>query len=260
MKFKILAVSVFSILAGCQAIPKDDVPNTIIINPQNAQTIELLVPKSSEIKQINGTSVNLTYGSLTSRNKYNEVWGHEVADSGQSMTVAKIKGANRKIGKVIYSINKEVLEEQDNLKVELTPLRIDRKIPFDLMQWSYDPGEFSQTEMAKVLKNPSFKITFEVNNDFSVDSTVSNFKRLGQPVQQYNPPVKEVGGNISKQYFQLQGQKVNYIVGIEVFPYRDGSKAVIDSWINPIELDNGVITLKPVIDELKTIVNNIISN
>ena len=58
----------------------------------------------------------------------------------------------------------------------------------------------------------------------------------------------------------LAVQSVGLNLVVEVFPYRDGSRAVIDSCINPIELDNGVITLKSVIDELKTIVNNIISS
>ena len=269
MKNLLLLFTITLVTIGCQSNP----PKTATsFDPSSAITISILIPKDEQIEQVSGNSVVMEYGDRVGyarlSGNYFKTSGYEVSDNGSQLTVSKIRGSAQyvsgkltktKTGRVTYSVKKTISKTDSGLEIQLVPTDKSSKIPFDVMQAAFNPGDFTVKELNDLLATPIFKVSLEFNSQYSVDSTASNFKRLGKKVK-YRSPVKEQTGNLTKHYYEIEGDNDSYTVGLEVFPYREGSKVVLTSWLSVAQVSENHYNMTPAIADLKGTVEKIIAN
>jgi hypothetical protein len=129
---------------------------------------------------------------------------------------------------VRYYVQVNVEDKEDKYVVSLIP--INKEVVRGcgpLCTSHYDIPDFTEKKLIKFLSETSIGFKVEIDSPYNTESTYSNFKRLlreealGQP---YSDPVT---GKIYKSAFYLPKDNKRVKLFVDVYPYRNGSKAVI---------------------------------
>jgi hypothetical protein len=103
----------------------------------------------------------------------------------------------------------------------------------------YDVPVFTERDLTKFLQSVPFSHRFEITSPYSADATFANFERLtksaGRPS---NRPTEKL--------FSVPFAGSEVPVFVEVYPYRDGSKAVISAELKGTETAPGVVDIDEV--------------
>lgn len=115
------------------------------------------------------------------------VSGTQFKVNGKDLLVSRFKGTNSsrgtKIGYLTYRVKVDVQQINEYLEVKFTAVDANKDIPFDLMKWLYDPGDFSTDELKTALSRASFDL--DINKDVpvaasTVDSNLSQTAFKGE--------------------------------------------------------------------------------
>jgi len=138
---------------------------------------------------------------------------------------------------VQYDVRVDIQNKEDKYVVSLIP--INKEVARGcrpLCTSHYDIPDFTEKKLIKFLSEASIGFKVEIDSPYNTESTYSNFKRLlreealGQP---YSDPVT---GKIYKSAFYLQKDNKRVKLLVDVYPYRNGSKAVISVEL-PVSVD-----------------------
>lgn len=110
----------------------------------------------------------------------------------------------------------------------------------------YPVPPFGEAAVASALETFTLRYKFEINSKWNSTSLMANFVRLGNEMYDGNGYHDPVTGKIYKQYFRLNYHNQTVYYTVQVFPYHDGSKAVINMVLPteetaPNTVDFGVI-------------------
>lgn len=102
------------------------------------------------------------------------VSGTQFKVNGKDLLVSKFKGTNSsrgtKIGYLTYRVKVEAQQINGYFEVKFTAVDVNKDIPFDLMKWLYDPGDFSTDELKTALSRASFDL--DINKDMPLAASV----------------------------------------------------------------------------------------
>jgi hypothetical protein len=110
---------------------------------------------------------------------------------------------------------------------------------------------FSDATLRSYLKSFTLRYKFEIDAQYGSDAIIANFMRLGIVKSQASGFADPITGKIYKQYFQIiyAGATANYTV--QVFPYRNGSKAVINMELPVVETSPNAVAFERIIADLR---------
>ena len=146
-----------------------------------------------------------------------------------------------------YIFNIERQKLSDGYKVNIKPITsIEYKSKDPILRT--EVPNYTVDDAIDVMKKIRVSFNYEVNSQYNSESIYANFKRLLKE-QHFNQPVTLVG-NIYKSYYVLTLEDTTSNCYLTVYPYRNGSKAVlyIDTFIS--SRDNEIIIQKR-IDKIK---------
>ncbi len=111
--------------------------------------------------------------------------------------------------------------------------------------------DFDEKALRAYLRYFTLRYRFEVDSDYPSDSTMANFIRLGNPVNTNSGFADPITGKIYKQYFKINygDQVANYVV--QVYPYKNGSKAVINMELPVAENAQNTVDFAKIIADLR---------
>jgi hypothetical protein len=138
---------------------------------------------------------------------------------------------------VRYYVRVNVENKEDKYVVSLIP--INKEVARGcgpLCASHYDIPDFTETKLIKFLSEADINFKVEIDSPYNTESTYSNFKRLLREeilTQPYSDPVT---GKIYKSAFYLPKDKKSAKLFVDVYPYRNGSKAVISVKL-PVAVD-----------------------
>jgi hypothetical protein len=123
---------------------------------------------------------------------------------------------------VRYSVLVDTKESDDNYTITLEPTH--REISTNSR---YDVPNFSEAKLLDFLSEATVRFRVEIDSPYNTESTYANFKRLLAEDVLKEPQVDKVTGKIYKSAFYFPQHRKRARLLLDVFPYRNGSKAVI---------------------------------
>lgn len=148
-----------------------------------------------------------------------------------------------------YTVRKSITTDRDRTvvtfaAVDSTEYQQGLVLPFPV-------PAFEAADLRKFLASAHLHVKFEVDSEFSPESTYANLVRLLKS-RPYRPGEKDpVSGKIFKQEFiaSLRGRDVS--LAVETFPYRNGSKAVIYARIPGSETSPNTVDFAVLFEETR---------
>lgn len=119
---------------------------------------------------------------------------------------------------------------------------------------------FSESALRSYLKSFTLRYKFDIDSPYGSDSIMANFARLGVVRNSAKGFADPVTGKIYKQYFQMDyaGTTTNYTV--EIFPYRSGSKAVVNMELPVVETSPNTVEFERIISDLRKQLTSIVQS
>lgn len=193
----------------------------------------------------------------------------EYGDSGSCMKSHMLK-FERKAGNVVverrvaspinsagskYTIQETTSRDGGNSIITYQPLKLS----------SYETGLLApnapKIDLADYLSTTQFSTKFEINSDFPSVSVKANFDRLMNKARNDF----RVYGNTSsdldlEDYYMVDVEGAQVVMLVESFPYRNGSKIVVNAVVQTRKPSNGVIDVAAIMKSLEEKVGEVVNS
>jgi hypothetical protein len=165
-----------------------------------------------------------------------------------------------------YAVQYGVEKDENNIVVLFSPVSVEAYYQAaTAKQWNmfgqklnmpvFEPGD-----IIKYIAVGEVYYRLEIDSPYNIESTYSNFTRMVKPEPYKKGEVDPVTGKVFKNRYELPTKYGKITFSVEVFPYRNGSKAVIGAMVpGALTSENVVdfnIILKEVKEQLTTIVQS----
>ena len=111
--------------------------------------------------------------------------------------------------------------------------------------------DFTDVGVLTFIKGFTLHYRFEIDSPYPSDAVMANFLRLGAPIQRQRGFADPVTGRIFRQNFRLSYYNIPADYTVEVFPFRNGSKAVIHMELPTVENNRGEVDFAQIIQDLR---------
>lgn len=214
-------------------------------DPSQSADVVVVLPKHGIEETKSGAptelafNANINYGRTFSTlgsgtHNSQDIDGYSVRWLGPTqLEVAKLKGTTTKTGFISYGVAARIEETPTSYNLHMSLADKRQETPFDLMRSLYTVRSFEPDEARIQLLKPIVHFRTEVDSEFGADSLRANFERLGEPARWNHVMASRLGLREEARFYTLPssvpGVSIQYV--LDVFPYRNGSKAVISGQI-----------------------------
>lgn len=244
MKLRILGLL---LLAGSVApVAAADRPGKAIpFDPARSPEVVLVFPKEGIEETKSGAPTDLAFNANINYGRSFSILGagdHDSQDidgygvrwlGRDQLEVAKLKGTTTKTGIISYGVDARVEETPTSYRLHMTLVDKRQETPFDLMRSLYTVKSFEPEEARAQLLKPIVHFRTEIDSEYGPDSLRANFERLGEPTRWNRVMASRFNLRKEAKFYTLPsaipGVSIRYV--LDVFPYRNGSKAVISGQI-----------------------------
>lgn len=270
MKQRILALLLLTgTIAPATAAERSGKP--VPFDPAQSREVVLVLPKEGIEETKFGAPADLAFNANINYGQAFSILGTNQPDSqdidgfgvrwlgGDQLEVAKLKGTTTKTGFISYGVNARVEETPTSYLLHMSLVDKRQETPFDLMRSLYSVKSFEPDEAMAQLLKPIVHFRTEVDSEYGPDSLRANFERLGEPARWNRVMAKRFGLRKEAAFYTLPstipGVSIRYV--LDVFPYRNGSKAVISGQIvgaptseNTVDVP---VILRSALDQIRSI-------
>lgn len=231
-------------LAGCIGAQKEVIQRETFQAPDK---VTYTVPKNDSLIK-SGFHKGLTFPSTkrldrkyTIKSGISTISGIEPQydPSSRMLIVTKYNGDyfhdsnNEHSSFVRYQVKVDTKEQADRFIVTFTPISKEAvRGCGPLCADHYSVPDFPESELIRFLCRAIITINIEIDSPYNTDSTYANFRRLLKE----EIPDKKLPSKIQKTLFIFAKNSTRIRLSVEVFPYRNGSKAVINAEM-PVSVD-----------------------
>lgn len=232
------------LLGGCVPPKEAVVPQAEIVDPSDG-TFTVVFP--SEMKEAPAELMkkvqNIGYYHSQERNRgfSRDYQGHDVeaikwSFENDSFTVERyIAFATN--DSTIFSNKREWKEFKQAFisylgtieRLSVTSLKFIPRTVKKMQKYKHIEAQLAPNEIVKLFTNATFRTVFEIDSEFNSDATYANFARLTRKEafrEGYKDPVT---GKIYTERFWLKVNNLEIPVTVATYPYRNGSKVVINA-------------------------------
>ena len=156
---------------------------------------------------------------------------------------------------VKYQVNYTISRNDQGLTLGLQP--VGRSTYQEGLVMPMPIPSFGDRDLLDFLEQPVVAYQFEVNSNFNKDSVFANFTRLSRRVTEKDGSLPDVK---HKDWFSIQVNNRPVKFSVEVYPYRDGSKAVIYARVPGIETSPNTVDFREIFNLLKTRIEEIVNS
>lgn len=193
----------------------------------------------------------------------------EYGDSGSCMKSQLLK-FERKAGNVvverrvaspinsagsIYTIQETSERDENASVVTYQPLKLS----------VYETGLLApnapRVDLSGYLSRTQFSTKFEINSDFPSASVKANFDRLMNKARSDFRIYGNTNSDLDlEDYYMVDVDGAQVVMLVESFPYRNGSKVVVNAVVQTRKSSNGVIDVAAIMKSLKEKVGEVVSS
>lgn len=245
---KVITVALFaSALVACKSTPPPaDVPLT------NLPAVSYKLPLNQPIDiSFNTYNICESYGDKGCT-KYGSIkFGNE---SGN--VIVEKRTHNGTIGSgAVYTVNETTERTSESNIVTYQPVKMS-----SYQQGLILPFPVPSMDIVDYLSNTQFKTKFEINSEYPSQSVKANFDRLMNKVRKNF----RIYGSNSKlaldDYYMLDVEGAKVVMLVESFPYRNGSKVVVNAVVQTQKSNNNVIDVDSIIKSVEAKIAKVINS
>jgi len=250
------------ILGGCAAPTRtgNTAASTVAPDqptPVSMPAITYIVPTNAAYVSQNGVVNDLNFATYDNGPRVD----HQMLSlkrDGATLVVELKRANSSNIGSaIVYRVGVATEKLENGYKVELKPLSY---TTYKQGLISFGLPSFTESDLAAFLLTPVLHYRIEIDSEFNSESTFANFKRLLQSRPFAKGERDPVTGKIFTQQFILPYRGKSVLFVAETFPYRNGSKVVMNLrmpsvFTSPNTVDYAVI-LDDVTKELRRIITS----
>lgn len=238
-------------IGGCAVQPPPSIPQGKA-TPMTGPSFEYLVPdESGVITKFSPSGLVLTG------------WQRPIPPNLVDMLVVNLKetggAVERKLqyadGKGwVYAITLLRTESKEAGTIRIS-LKAQQSVVYQSVYWNPPPPAamptFTEQELKTFYLSAWLPYQTEINSEFSPDSVYANFVRLLTPRARREGERDRVTGKIYKHEFfaGLRGAQIPFV--IETFPYRNGSKVVVNASLPTLETSPGQCDFRALVREFQ---------
>ncbi|NLA17773.1 hypothetical protein GPU89_11310 [Burkholderia cepacia] len=156
---------------------------------------------------------------------------------------------------VKYDVNFNVQESPKGYQVAFQPMT--RNAYQQGLIGKFPVPNFNDADLRTQLTSLQIVYRFEVDSPYNSESVTANFMRLARPMTARQGWADPVTGKIYSSYFvsTLHGRDMTYVT--QVYPYHNGSKAVITAVITGVETAPDTVDFGVLINDARHMLENI---
>ena len=154
-----------------------------------------------------------------------------------------------------YNVGYAVRENAKGYEVTFSP--ISRSTYQQGLIGRFPLPDFTDTNLRQHIASLQIIYKFEVDSPYNTDSVTSNFLRSTEARTAHQGWADPVTGKIYSTYYvaKLHGKEMRFVV--QVFPYRNGSKAVINATIPGLETSANTVDFDILIKDARRMLEGI---
>ncbi len=248
---KIFTVALFaSTLAACKSTPP---PADVSLT--NIPSVSYKLPLDQSIK-INFDTYNKCVSSYQGRcDKYEKI--KFVRKTGE--VIVEKKTHNGLVGSgAVYTINEKTERTADSSIVTYQPVK-----KSSYKQGLILPFAVPNMDITSYLSNIQFKTKFEINSDYPSQSVKANFDRLMKKAHRgfrYHGSTSTTSKLALEDSYMVDVEGVQVVMLVESFPYRNGSKVVVNAVVQTRKSNSGVIDVTTIMKRIEEKVTEVINS
>lgn len=253
-----MLVSVTMLLTGCASMAPAPVQFTEIHNPT---ITTIIIPNDANVNSNNFKSSNFNkrWDVKYYRGSISEMQTISTKNKTQSsFDLERRTGTDVSGSGIVYKISYSIEDIGDNTIIKYKPLgsRTYKQgfiLPFDV-------PNFTEKDLSNLFANNTINYVLELDSPYNVESVYANFKRLANEVPFERGLKDPITGKIFKNRFTLSSGNQMITFSLEVYPYRNGSKAVIYLSVPGYFTSDSTVDFNKVLSELKSKFESIVNS
>ena len=214
----------------------------------NMPAITYIVPTNAAYVAQNGTVNDLKFGTFDTGPRVD----HEMLTlkrEGQTLIVERKRANSSNIGSaVVYRVGTATQALGDGYKVELKPISVTSYKEGLIL--SFGLPSFTEADLTAFLLTPMLHYRIEIDSQFNSESTFANLKRLLKSRSFATGERDPVTNKIFTQQFLLPYRGKDVLLTAEAFPYRNGSKVVMNLRLPAVFTSPNTVDYNVVLDEV----------
>ena len=246
---KVITVALFaSTLAACKSTPP---PADVSLT--NTPSVSYKLPLDQKVDiSFNTYNKCVSYGD-SGCTKYDSIkFGRQ---SGDVVVTRRVHNGISGSG-AIYTINETTERTADSSIVKYQPVKMS-----SYQQGLILPFAVPSMDIAGYLSNTQFKTKFEINSEYPSQSVKANFDRMMNKARR---DFRIYGNTNSKldleDYYMVDVEGAQVVMLVESFPYRNGSKVVVNAVVQTRKSSNGVIDVAAIMKSIEEKVAQVVNS
>jgi len=249
----------------------------IEFDPATAAPVRIVIPRDVFFESAGSRLANFAFatdlvqspayqtsgGTVTRKiGGYNVGWTNE---QPPRLGIEKLAGSITKTGYMAYVADVATNATSAGWTLDVRLSSKYQHTPFDLLQGRYRVDSFTPNEARAQLLRPVLHFREEFVSPYPVESIRANFERIATPAAP-NPVIVRAftGAGLQRMpaVYRLgeQGQMPQLIYALDVYPYRNGSKAVVAGELIGEETSPGVVDMGQVYQRVRDQIQRVISD
>ncbi|MCZ4337636.1 hypothetical protein [Shewanella colwelliana] len=244
---RVMVVALLASLAGCKVTqPSADVPLT------NMPSVSYKLPLDQSV-DISFNAYNRCVNSGSNGcTKYDSIkFGRK---AGNVVVERRVHNGVAGSGSV-YTINETTERTSDSSIVTYQPVKMS-----SYQQGLLLPFPIPKMDIANYLSNTQFKKKFELNSEYPSQSVKANFDRM---MNKARSDFRFYGTNSRldlEDYYMVDVDGAKVVMLVETFPYRNGSKVVVNAVVQTHKSNTGIIDVAAIMKSVEEQVSKVINS
>ncbi|WP_157581315.1 hypothetical protein [Spongiibacter tropicus] len=255
-------------ISGCANLKQEPVAKKVVtFTDQDKISIVLPKVESSSAKEVFSKIGGLSYSKYLENGSVRFINNWESSENSFKVTRSAcgwVSGNCNFLRNSTVTIDGSlVLENTDaSSKIVLYPQKYNQDTTSNFLtgQPHFSWLDLSSKDLKETLSSAGYPWKFEVNSEFPGDAVYANFQRLSRAEKSSGQGyTDDVTGKIFKERFWLKVGTSDIPVTIETYPYRNGSKVIVNAKLSPVVSGNElnyVEAIKLLEQRVKEIVNS----
>jgi hypothetical protein len=182
------------------------------------------------------------------------VRNEETSESGFTVH-ARVSNGQAGSG-VKYSVRFDIVDADDGAySVTYTPL--ERGTYQQGLIGKFPVPSFGDKDLESYLRTGGLPYKFEIDSPYNTDSVFANFERLANARHYHEGATDPVTGKIFKKRYHIPYAASRVWFSLEVYPYRNGSKAVVYAIMPASETAPGEVNYSVIIADIRHVLEKI---
>lgn len=223
---------------------------------KNQQELKVVIPYDKEVNAVRFTRfefVGQSWGRSTKQEQISTKGNVEGGFFVERRTDNGTSGSGK-----IYQVNCAVEKNKDNMVIKFQPVAY--KTYQQGLILPFKVPSFTEQELIEYIAKQSVFLSLELTSPYNTESTYANFMRLTENISGLRGEKDSITAKLYKGQFVLSSKYGKVVFSLETFPYRNGSKAVINLAIPGSFTSDNEVDFVVIIKEIKAQLENIVNS